>query len=212
MSAADTQSVTLPPRTAQGEVVYLGLGSNIGNRAHALQEAVDRIALLPDTDVLRTSSVYESEPWGEPDQGAFYNAVAEIRTVLEPGALLRALKDIERAMGRVPTRRYGPRLIDIDILLYGDRVVHSEQLEIPHPGLSERQFVLLPLQELAGTEVHPALQVSIATLTERAPDSGRIWPTNARLEPSAAAARSARRASRRRTSALRRDRRNIRRR
>ncbi len=212
MSAADTQSVAIPPRIAQGETVYLGLGSNIGNRAHAMQEALDRIALLPDTDVLRTSSVYESEPWGDSAQGQFFNAVAEIRTALEPAALLRALKDIERDIGRVPTRRYGPRLIDIDILLYGERVVHDERLEIPHPGLTERQFVLLPLQELAGTEMHPVLHASIAALTESAPDSGRIWPTNARLEPSATAARSARRASRRRKGALRRDRRSIRRR
>jgi 2-amino-4-hydroxy-6-hydroxymethyldihydropteridine diphosphokinase len=98
---------------------------------------------------MRVSSFLSSEPWGEPDQPRFLNAVAEIRTELEPLALLRALKEIESTMGRVPTYRWGPRLIDLDIILYGERRVDLPDLKIPHPQYREREFVMVPLRQIA---------------------------------------------------------------
>lgn len=168
--------------TAERTSVYLGLGSNIGDRQGFLQEALELIDGLPATSVLRASSIYETEPWGESDQGRFYNAVVEIHTALSPTGLLRAVKRIESDMGRVSARRNGPRNIDIDILLYGNTVMAGEQLSIPHPFMPQRQFVLTPLRELAGSALHPVEQATIDEMAVRCPDTGKVWKTDVRLQ------------------------------
>ncbi len=139
--------------------IYLGLGTNLGDRLANLQHA--REALPPEVRVLCTSSIYETEPWGYRDQPAFLNQVLEGTTQLSPGALLQHLKGIEIKMGRQSTFRYGPRLVDLDILFYGDQVVDLPGLAIPHPHLAERAFVLVPLAEIAPELRHPASQQTI---------------------------------------------------
>ena len=133
----------LPPVGA-----YLSLGSNLGDRAANLWEAVRRLGELPDCAAPRISRLYESAPVGRPDQPWFLNAALFTLTRLSPRELLRAAQGIERDMGREPVERWGPRLIDIDILLYGDEVVRSDDLVVPHPELWNRRFVLVPLAEL----------------------------------------------------------------
>lgn len=146
-------------------IIYLALGSNLGDRAANLQAAMR--ALPPAIYVLRSSSVYETEPWGFTEQPAFYNLALEAETKLKPRSLLARLKKIENSLGRTPTFRNGPRLIDIDILFYGQEQIVLPGLVIPHPHLHERPFVLVPLVELAPGLVHPVLGVTSAELLQR---------------------------------------------
>ncbi len=127
--------------------VFLGIGGNLGDRRAVMREAVVRLRDV--IDEIRVSSLYESEAWGVTDQPAFLNAVVRGATELEPLELLDGIQAIEDAMGRVRTLRWGPRVIDIDILLYGQEIVEHERLQIPHPYLSQRSFVLRPLADLA---------------------------------------------------------------
>ncbi len=129
-------------------VVFLGLGSNLGDRAANLRATRERLA-AGGVALDRCSSLYETEPWGVAEQPRFLNAVCRGRTRLAPAALLALAKRIERELGRVETVRYGPRTVDIDILLYGERQLATPELTIPHPRLAERAFVLVPLTELA---------------------------------------------------------------
>jgi len=142
--------------------VYLALGSNVGNRAANLKAAI--AALPPQMEVKAKSRVYETPPWGYTNQEKFLNQVVKARTYLEPEPLLKHLKRLEVALGRVPTFEYGPRLIDIDILLYDDLVFESDALKIPHPQMHERGFVLLPLMDIAPDLVHPVKKQTIRQL------------------------------------------------
>ena len=128
--------------------VYLGLGSNLGDRAAHLRAALTAVAALPGTNVRRVSPLYESAPWGVTDQPPFLNAVAEIETGLAPADLLAAVKRIERVAGRTAGPRWGPRPLDLDLLLYDDRSLATPDLTLPHPRLTERRFVLAPLADL----------------------------------------------------------------
>ncbi|MEK7215836.1 MAG: 2-amino-4-hydroxy-6-hydroxymethyldihydropteridine diphosphokinase [Chloroflexota bacterium] len=128
-------------------LAYLGLGSNLGDRRAKLRDAVQELRRAGA--VSQISSLYETEPVGFSRQPRFLNAVCAVQTALSPHALLRRLKGIERHLGRRPARRYGPRCIDIDILLFGDQSVRTRALTIPHPRLTQRAFVLVPLRELA---------------------------------------------------------------
>ena len=150
--------------------VYLGLGANLGDREAALRAARD--GLGPDVEIVRCSSIYETPPWGELEQPAFLNAVCEARTALAPRALLDRVKRLESALGRVATRRWGPRVIDIDILLYNQLELHSPELVIPHLYLHQRAFVLLPLRELAPALRHPVLGSTVAELAAAVDDKG----------------------------------------
>ena len=128
---------------------WLGLGSNLQEPVMQLQQALRRVGETTGLKVLRTSSFYRTPPWGDEQQDDFINAVVQIETSLEPLNLLGELKTIENLMGRKRSgRRWGPRLIDIDLLLYGDQQLYMDELEVPHPRMHERAFVLIPLAEL----------------------------------------------------------------
>jgi 2-amino-4-hydroxy-6-hydroxymethyldihydropteridine diphosphokinase len=143
-------------------IVYLALGTNLGDRQANLRRVV--ACLPPTVTVLAESPVYETPPWGVTDQPLFLNMALKSRTRLSPRALLDHLKRLERELGRLPSARYGPRLIDLDILFYDDRVLDSPRLILPHPRLHERAFVLVPLADLAPELVHPVLGRPIAAL------------------------------------------------
>ena len=164
--------------------VYLGLGSNLGCRSANLEQALQCIKRFPQTGtgaaqpslsapspfarIIRASSVYETKPWGYLDQGPFLNQVLEMETNISPQSLLAEIKAAEQSLGREPGIRYGPRLIDIDVLFYGDRVIDSPDLTVPHPRLHLRSFVLVPLAELAPGLVHPILEARVDDLCARA--------------------------------------------
>ena len=151
---------------ADMERVFLGLGSNIGDRAGNIRRACRLIDEIEGIRLVRTSSMIETEPVGYEDQPDFINAAAEIETTLSPRELLTAVKDIERRMGRAETFRFGPRIIDIDILLVGGRIVDEPGLSIPHPRMHERAFVLGPLAEIAPEAVHPVLKRRVIELLD----------------------------------------------
>jgi len=150
------------------KTVYLGLGSNIGDREGNLAAAMERLAAA-GVRVTRVSSIYETEPVGFEAQRWFLNMVAEAETDLFPMQLLAHTLKIERSLGRVRTIQNGPRTIDIDILLYGKTVIRTARLEVPHPRLAERRFVLAPLVELAPDLRHPLTHKSVREMLEAAP-------------------------------------------
>ena len=158
----------------QGVVAFIGIGANVGDPVAQCRDAVRRLGNHPGIRLLRCSSLYRTEPVGLKDQAWFINAVAEIRTALSPGELLGTLKEMEARMGRRPGPRWGPRVIDLDLLLYGQRVVDEEGLVIPHPELHRRRFVLGPLCELASYVIHPAYGVSLHGLLDRLTDSAAV--------------------------------------
>lgn len=144
--------------------VYLSTGSNLDRREENLERAIQLLAKKRHIRVLRVSRVYETEPWGYLDQPAFLNQVVEIETDLPPLKLLNLVKKIEKEGGRQPGFKYGPRIIDLDIIFYGEEFFESEGLVIPHPQLAQRAFVLAPLAELIGEFVHPKLGRSVNEL------------------------------------------------
>jgi 2-amino-4-hydroxy-6-hydroxymethyldihydropteridine diphosphokinase len=161
--------------------VFLGIGSNLGDRRKFLQEAVTALKSVKDTTVVWTSSVYESDPFGKQDQPKFLNAAVEIETTLPPDRLLTQLKDIEKLLGRSGTERWAPREIDIDILVYDGVVFQNEGLTVPHAGLEERRFVLVPLSEIAPDLVHPVSGMTMEELRNACRDSLRVVRTQHRL-------------------------------
>ena len=140
-------------------IVYLALGSNMGDRLENLKEAI--AALPPQMDVKAKSHVYETPPWGYEDQARFLNQVLKVQTYLQPEALLKHLKRLEIALGRKASFRNGPRLIDMDILLYDDLILNTPALTLPHPHMHERGFVLLPMMDIAPDVIHPLTRKSI---------------------------------------------------
>lgn len=143
-------------------IIYLALGSNMGNRLANLKNAISN--LPPQMDVKKKSPVYETPPWGHTDQPAFLNQAVMAETYMEPENLLGHLKRLETALGREPSFENGPRLIDIDILFYDDLVLDSPPLVVPHPRLHHRGFVLVPLNDIAPDLVHPILGRPISEL------------------------------------------------
>ena len=136
-------------------IAYLGLGTNLGDRRGNLRAALRLIAASDGIRLLRISQVYETAPWGVTEQPPFLNCAVEIAVTIDPESLLSCGQAVERAVGRVPGPRWGPRLIDVDLLIYGQEAVSRPHLEIPHPRLHLRAFALLPLAELAAGLRHP---------------------------------------------------------
>jgi 2-amino-4-hydroxy-6-hydroxymethyldihydropteridine diphosphokinase len=146
-------------------VAYIGIGSNLGDREFNCKQAIGLLR-QKGTTVIKESSPCETKPWGVTDQPLFLNMAIEIETDLKPFELLRTLKDIENEMGRKETFLWGPRIIDLDILLYDNNIVDEEGLRIPHPHMQDREFVLRPLCEIAGDVIHPSLLLSIEELLQ----------------------------------------------
>ncbi len=144
-----------------GQIATLGLGGNIGDPAAAMARALNLLDARPDCAVLAVSKLYRTPPWGKTDQAWFFNACAAVRTLLSPEDLLDACLSIERQMKRERLERWGPRTIDIDVLTYGDILQHTPVLELPHPRMTERSFVLMPLADFA-----PDLAVAGRTVAE----------------------------------------------
>jgi len=152
-------------------LAYIGLGSNLDNPESQLKTAIEALIGLPQTRLQARSSLYRSAPMGPQDQPDYLNAVVQLSTGLEPEALLDKLQGIEQAQGRVRAQHWGPRTLDLDILLYGEDVVATERLKIPHPGIAERSFVLYPLAEINGQLEIPGLG-GVGSLMEQCPDAG----------------------------------------
>lgn len=153
----------------------IGIGSNLGDRRANYQEALDRVAKLPATRIVKASSLYESEPLGDAKTW-FLNAVIEIETDSTADELLKRLKSIEESMGRkrVKGKRWGSRIIDLDILFFDNEVINKRTLKVPHKEIANRRFVLVPLCELAPQMVHPALNVTLSDLLNALKDKKRV--------------------------------------
>ncbi|MGB3387028.1 MAG: 2-amino-4-hydroxy-6-hydroxymethyldihydropteridine diphosphokinase [Pseudaminobacter sp.] len=164
----------------QEERVYLSLGGNLGDPAKSMGTALRLLDANPQTRVVGVSSLYRTPPWGKLDQPDFLNAAAELSTSLAPHALLDLCLETERQLKRVREERWGPRLVDLDILVFGDRTIHEAGLDVPHPRMLERAFVLVPLSEIA-----PDFNIGGVSLSERVSQidsagiekllSGRDW-------------------------------------
>ena len=147
--------------------VYLGLGSNLGDRKGNIEKAIELLGKTPNIKTCSISKFYETAPVGLKDQPDFVNAAAKIDTTLKPLKLLAVCQSIERRLKRVRTIRWGPRTIDIDILLYGDLIIKSDKLTIPHPEMHKREFVLKPLNDIAPGVIHPLNGKTVAKLYEQ---------------------------------------------
>lgn len=156
--------------------VFIGLGSNQGERHMWLAAARERLQNAAEIKLLKASSLYETEPHGLLEQPSFLNQVIEVATTLSPQSLLERLLKIENALGRVRTQRWGPRNIDLDLLAYGEREIASATLRVPHPEIPHRRFVLEPWREIASEFKVPQWQLSVAELLARCEDRGQVFP------------------------------------
>lgn len=154
--------------------VFLGLGSNVGEREKFLNRAVAELKKVRDTAIVWTSSVYETDPVGKTDQPKFLNAAVEIETPLGPKELYAEIKMIEQKLGRTTTERWGPREIDVDLLLYDGLVFQDDEVTVPHPEMERRKFVLVPLKEIAPDLVHPISGMTMEELVAACKDVGRV--------------------------------------
>ena len=168
-----------------GMISYIGIGSNVGDSLTNCKEAVARLSDIPEMVLESVSSFYKTEPVTDfpvvesvqevlKNQDWFTNAAAEIRTLLSPRDLLRRLQDIEKTMGRIRTFSGAPRIIDLDLLLYGQEVINEKDLVVPHPSMHKRRFVLEPLCEIASYVIHPLFGVSMRGLKERLDDQKKV--------------------------------------
>jgi 2-amino-4-hydroxy-6-hydroxymethyldihydropteridine diphosphokinase len=163
-----------PPITA-----YIALGANLGDREANIGSALQRLSKIPGITISKTSSLFENPSVGGGENApAYLNAAAELQTVLGSHALLRGMLEIEREMGRRRRVKWEPRPIDLDLLLYGDQILSSDDLVVPHPLMHERRFVLQPLAEIAPQAVHPVLQMTIAGLLQDLTDHVRFHPVD----------------------------------
>jgi 2-amino-4-hydroxy-6-hydroxymethyldihydropteridine diphosphokinase len=143
---------------------HIALGSNLGNRAANLRTALEMLAQTAGISITAVSAIYETAPVGGPEQDPYLNACAALVTKLTPTRLLLMMLDIEKKMGRVRKVRWGPRIIDLDLLLYGEIMMNTPLLELPHPRMSERDFVLIPLADIAPNQIIPGLNQTVAII------------------------------------------------
>ncbi len=157
--------------------IYVSLGTNIEPRQNHLHEGLRNLSAL--VKIVRLSSIYETKPWGYTDQADFLNQIVECETDIEPFEFLKRLKEIEDKMGRLDTFRYGPRVIDLDILIYGSLVMHEDKLTIPHASLTGRAFVLVPLAELNPDLLVPGGNIQVRDYLDKLDQSGvKMWRGN----------------------------------
>jgi len=154
-------------------IAYIGLGANLGDPRRQLQEALARLAAVEEVEVLKVSAFYLNPPLGPPEQPWYVNAAAQVRTRLEPEELLRVLRRVEEDLGRVRGERWGPRIIDLDLLLYDGVVMSGPDLTLPHPEMHRRAFVLIPLAEIAPLAWHPVLEKTVGELLADLPEDDR---------------------------------------
>ena len=165
--------------------VFVSLGSNIGDRLRFLQKAVDALGNASGFKVRAASPVYETEPVGKKDQRRFLNAAVELESLLSPDSILVKLKQIERAVGRTPSQRWGPREIDLDLIYIGDLVVQSPTLTLPHPEAAVRRFVLAPLAEIAPNFVDPLRKRTLRDMLSNCLDECEVSKTSSMIHFSA---------------------------
>jgi len=154
---------------SEGTAAYIGIGSNIGDKISNCRCAVEEMGQLPECEITACSSLFKTEPEGVMQQDWFMNCVSQLITTLSPFQLIQALLSIEHAMGRRRRRRWEARIIDLDILLFGQEVIRSRDLVIPHPLMHKRRFVLEPLAQLAPELIHPVLKMTIVHLLHGLP-------------------------------------------
>lgn len=147
--------------------VYLSIGSNMGDKRKNLLDAIENISKLENTKVIKSSKILETEPFGYLEQDNFLNACLEVRTLMTAQEFLKEILDIELKMGRVREIKWGPRIIDIDILFYDKDIIEEDNLAVPHPWICEREFVLEPLSEIAPNYIHPLERKTVATLNRK---------------------------------------------
>lgn len=166
------------------QIVYIGIGSNIGDKLNHCEKAISEILKINGHKLLAKSSFFKTQPIGFPSQDWFVNGIIKIETDLEPLELLQALKLIESQMGRKETFRWGPRIIDLDILFFGNIEISTEELQIPHPLLQDRQFVLTPLAEIDPDFIHPVLKKSVRELLENLKEEQGVEKIKSNPSPS----------------------------
>ena len=157
-----------------GIICYIGIGSNLGDALKNCRHAVESLSLVKGIEITRASSFYKTEPVGIENQNLFINAVVEIKTVLSARNLFQTLQNIEKDMGREMEVKGGPRIIDLDLLFYGQEMIQDHDLIIPHPEISKRRFVLEPICEIASYFIHPAFGISMRGLKERLSDNKMV--------------------------------------
>lgn len=150
--------------------IFLLLGTNQGDRMENLSRAKDIIELRLGT-IVDASSVYKTAAWGKQDQNEFYNQVIELKTDFNPDVLMEQILIVENDLGRIRTEKWGPRIIDIDILFYNDKIVNRSNLIIPHPGIPQRKFTLVPLNEMISKGIHPVLKITMEKLLQECTDT-----------------------------------------
>jgi 2-amino-4-hydroxy-6-hydroxymethyldihydropteridine diphosphokinase len=153
----------------ENTIAYIGIGSNVGNKALNCRYSIDKIDQLPGCHVTACSALFKTEPVGVTGQNWYVNCISQVTTTQRPTQLLKNLMKIESAMGRVRKKRWEARIIDLDILLFGEEIIESNNLVIPHPLLHKRRFVLEPLVQLAPDLMHPVLQLTIRQLLNKLP-------------------------------------------
>ena len=159
-------------------LAYIGFGSNLGNGIRNCRRALEAIGADPRNRLVQCSPLYRTEPVGKRDQGWFINGVAAVETSMPPGELLPFLLSVEDRMGRVRQEKWGPRIIDLDILFYGDMVLDGNSLRVPHPRIRERRFVLIPLKDIAPDLIHPIFRRNISELLSELKSEEMVLPVS----------------------------------
>lgn len=157
------------------QTVYLGLGSNKGERISYIEKAIEEISGLPETKIFVRSGIYETEPWGNIEQEDYLNSVIGIQTQLNAEDLLKELKSIEKHIGRKENKKWSEREIDIDLLFYGNEIIDKDHMKVPHGQIENRRFVLVPMNEIAPGFMHPVFKKSISQLLEDTTDILKVF-------------------------------------